>query len=215
MGGYLIVFCIREAKTVSMHISLGQSASWTTAATLLSITTTLSVHSMPKGFYKSRRKHNKHDSNSLRNRFDTVFTSRWSHESPLALLERVSGWLSQRKLRGRLPQPQGLHRHSGPHPRHLSGLLEDGVGAEHLRHRHDHASLWKRKSKKMKMTIDWNQVDLFFALQPKCDLYWPDAGSETYGELVVTLVREDVLSSYTLRTFTIRNLKVILPYNQC
>ena len=45
---------------------------------------------------------------------------------------------------------------------------------------------------------------LFENGKPKCDLYWPDAGSDTYGGLVVSLTREDVLSSYTLRTFTLR-----------
>jgi receptor-type tyrosine-protein phosphatase gamma len=46
-----------------------------------------------------------------------------------------------------------------------------------------------------------------FLFQPKCDLYWPDAGSETYGEFVVSLLREDVLASYTLRTFSLRLMK--------
>lgn len=50
-------------------------------------------------------------------------------------------------------------------------------------------------------------LSYIFLPQPKCDLYWPDAGSETYGDLVVTLVREDVLASYTLRTFTIRKIR--------
>ena len=44
-------------------------------------------------------------------------------------------------------------------------------------------------------------------MQPKCDLYWPDAGSETYGDLVVTAAREDSLAWYTLRTFTVRKVK--------
>ena len=43
--------------------------------------------------------------------------------------------------------------------------------------------------------------------QQKCDLYWPDAGSETYGEFVVSLLREDVLASYTLRTFSLRLMR--------
>ena len=54
------------------------------------------------------------------------------------------------------------------------------------------------------------QVMLLFTVvqfQPKCDLYWPDAGSDTYGEVVVTLIREDILSSYTLRTFSLRRMK--------
>ena len=45
---------------------------------------------------------------------------------------------------------------------------------------------------------------LFENGKPKCGLYWPDAGSDTYGDLVVTLTREDVLASYTLRTFSLR-----------
>jgi len=47
-----------------------------------------------------------------------------------------------------------------------------------------------------------------FFLQPKCDLYWPDAGSETYGDLVISLLREDILASYTLRTFSIRPMRI-------
>ncbi len=48
---------------------------------------------------------------------------------------------------------------------------------------------------------------LFENGKPKCDPYWPDAGSETYaGCLVVTLLREDVLASYTLRTFALRKV---------
>ena len=43
--------------------------------------------------------------------------------------------------------------------------------------------------------------------QPKCDLYWPDAGTETYGDMCVSLLREDILASYTLRTFSVRYMK--------
>ncbi len=55
---------------------------------------------------------------------------------------------------------------------------------------------------------------LFEAGRPKCDPYWPAAAAasqgedstptEHYGEVSVTLVREDVLAAYTLRTFTVR-----------
>ena len=48
---------------------------------------------------------------------------------------------------------------------------------------------------------------LFFYFQPKCDLYWPDSGTETYGDMLVSLLREDILASYTLRTFSIRYMK--------
>ena len=50
-------------------------------------------------------------------------------------------------------------------------------------------------------------ISLCFHPQPKCDLYWPDAGSETYGEFVVSLLREDILASYTLRTFSLRLMR--------
>ena len=40
----------------------------------------------------------------------------------------------------------------------------------------------------------------------KCDQYWPDSGTATYGDLTVTTVREDVLAFYTLRTFTLELL---------
>ena len=38
-------------------------------------------------------------------------------------------------------------------------------------------------------------------------MYWPDAGSDTYGEFVVSLLREDILASYTLRTFSLRLMR--------
>jgi len=48
---------------------------------------------------------------------------------------------------------------------------------------------------------------LFENGKPKCDLYWPDAGTETYGDMCVSLLREDILASYTLRTFSVRYMK--------
>ena len=48
---------------------------------------------------------------------------------------------------------------------------------------------------------------IFSSCQPKCDLYWPDAGTETYGDMCVSLLREDILASYTLRTFSVRYMK--------
>ncbi|XP_034171588.1 putative receptor-type tyrosine-protein phosphatase mosPTP-1 isoform X3 [Osmia lignaria lignaria] len=42
----------------------------------------------------------------------------------------------------------------------------------------------------------------------KCDMYWPKTGSETYGYIQVTLLREDVMATYTIRTLQIRHLKV-------
>ncbi|OAD61168.1 Tyrosine-protein phosphatase 99A, partial [Eufriesea mexicana] len=42
----------------------------------------------------------------------------------------------------------------------------------------------------------------------KCDMYWPKKGSETYGYIQVTLLREDVMATYTIRTLQIRHIKV-------
>ena len=50
-------------------------------------------------------------------------------------------------------------------------------------------------------------IIIFSLFQPKCDLYWPDAGTETYGDMCVSLLREDILASYTLRTFSVRYMK--------
>ncbi|ODN00699.1 Tyrosine-protein phosphatase 99A [Orchesella cincta] len=42
----------------------------------------------------------------------------------------------------------------------------------------------------------------------KCDMYWPKEGIETYGVIQVRLVKEDILSTYTVRTFSLRHLKL-------
>lgn len=42
----------------------------------------------------------------------------------------------------------------------------------------------------------------------KCDMYWPREGTETYGVIQVKLVKEEVMSTYTVRTFTIRHTKL-------
>ena len=47
-----------------------------------------------------------------------------------------------------------------------------------------------------------------FDLQRKCDMYWPKEGVETHGVIQVKLVSEDARATYTIRTFTIKHLKV-------
>ncbi|XP_065165511.1 tyrosine-protein phosphatase 99A isoform X2 [Atheta coriaria] len=42
----------------------------------------------------------------------------------------------------------------------------------------------------------------------KCDMYWPKEGVETYGVIQVKLVKEDVMSTYTVRTLQIRHLRI-------
>lgn len=44
--------------------------------------------------------------------------------------------------------------------------------------------------------------------QRKCDMYWPKEGAETYGIIQVRLVEELIMSTYTIRTFAIRNIKM-------
>ena len=47
----------------------------------------------------------------------------------------------------------------------------------------------------------------FQTFKSKCDQYWPEHGTENYGDLDITLVREDILAFYTLRTFTMQQMK--------
>lgn len=42
----------------------------------------------------------------------------------------------------------------------------------------------------------------------KCDMYWPKEGVESYGVIQVKLVREEVMATYTVRTFQIRHMKL-------
>lgn len=41
----------------------------------------------------------------------------------------------------------------------------------------------------------------------KCDMYWPK-DTETYGVIQVKLIQEDVMATYTVRTFQIKHLKL-------
>lgn len=49
-------------------------------------------------------------------------------------------------------------------------------------------------------------------LQRKCDMYWPKEGTETYGVIQVKLVKEDIMATYTVRTLSIRHLRVNVSY---
>lgn len=42
----------------------------------------------------------------------------------------------------------------------------------------------------------------------KCDMYWPKDGVEMYGVIQVRLIREDVMATYTVRTFQIKHTKL-------
>lgn len=39
-------------------------------------------------------------------------------------------------------------------------------------------------------------------------MYWPVEGIETYGVIQVKLLKEDVMATYTIRTFQIKHLRV-------
>jgi len=42
----------------------------------------------------------------------------------------------------------------------------------------------------------------------KCDMYWPKEGTATYGNLEVQLVKEEVMSNYSIRTMKTKHLKL-------
>ena len=42
----------------------------------------------------------------------------------------------------------------------------------------------------------------------KCDMYWPKEGTATYGHIDVTLVKEDIMANYTVRTFRVKHTKL-------
>lgn len=42
----------------------------------------------------------------------------------------------------------------------------------------------------------------------KCDMYWPKDGIETYGVIQVKFIQEEVMATYTVRTFSIKHMKL-------
>jgi len=42
----------------------------------------------------------------------------------------------------------------------------------------------------------------------KCDMYWPKEGTITYGHIDVTLVKEDIMANYTVRTLKLKHTKL-------
>ena len=51
-------------------------------------------------------------------------------------------------------------------------------------------------------------MPISFLLQRKCDLYWPTQGAQTYGLIEVALTGEEVLATYTIRSFKIKHTKI-------
>lgn len=47
-------------------------------------------------------------------------------------------------------------------------------------------------------------------LQVKCDQYWPTRGTETYGLIQVTLLDTVELATYSVRTFALYKVKVMV-----
>ncbi|TRY70690.1 hypothetical protein TCAL_12939 [Tigriopus californicus] len=63
--------------------------------------------------------------------------------------------------------------------------------------------VWEQKVKVIVM-----MTNIMEGGQKKCDQYWPMFATETYGCIQVTHLREDILSSYVIRTFRLRHLRV-------
>ena len=45
-----------------------------------------------------------------------------------------------------------------------------------------------------------------FPFQPKCEKYWPDAGTKKYGDIEVTLVRMEAFADHVTRTFQLEKV---------
>jgi len=58
------------------------------------------------------------------------------------------------------------------------------------------------------VVLIWNDC-VILILQPKCQQYWPEAvnGSCTYGNISVTLIQEEVLAEYTIRTLAVKMVR--------
>jgi Protein-tyrosine phosphatase len=48
-----------------------------------------------------------------------------------------------------------------------------------------------------------------FVDQIKCDQYWPNRGTYTYGALHVTLIDSAELATYTIRTFLVSRVSIL------
>ena len=55
------------------------------------------------------------------------------------------------------------------------------------------------------IVVIWSEC-VTVILQPKCQKYWPDAvnSSCTYGNISVTLQKEEVLAEYSIRTLAVK-----------
>lgn len=83
------------------------------------------------------------------------------------------------------------------------------MGAKSGRHRDDYQFGGTRTSKQLHFSETQNRFTNRFDLQRKCDMYWPKEGVETHGVIQVKLVNEDARATYTIRTFSIKHLKVL------
>ena len=48
-------------------------------------------------------------------------------------------------------------------------------------------------------------------LQPKCEKYWPDSGTEMYGDVEVTLVKTEEFAYYVTHTLRIKKVLTLIP----
>ena len=60
--------------------------------------------------------------------------------------------------------------------------------------------IYNRKINKIIIIIIAN---LLFFLQTKCHQYWPSSGSISYNDFTITMVDQQVLAYYTIRTFVL------------
>lgn len=121
--------------------------------------------------------------------------------------------LHQRQLRGRLPAAERVHRHAGAAARDLRGLLAHGMGAALGHHRHDDAAggevtgeAWGPPPGAPAGPGPHSRL-CSRPVQIKCDQYWPNRGTETYGCIQVTLLDTIELATFCVRTFSLHKVR--------
>ena len=53
-------------------------------------------------------------------------------------------------------------------------------------------------------------VNGYICFQPKCEKYWPDSGTEKYGDIEVTLMKIEEFAYYVTHTLQLKKVEKML-----